>query len=91
MLYLYLVVCLGVGVSSWSIRRGWTLVLSLCTIALGVVLNTWRWIDVALDGPLGTLARLAEGTFFYLLPSALIFGVAFLVGRYASRPFIKKA
>lgn len=75
-----------------SIGRGWTAVLSLGVIALGVALNSWRWIDVGRDGLLVTLGRMAtEGVFWSLLPSALIFALAFLVGRVVSFAFIKKS
>jgi hypothetical protein len=85
MLYFYLAVSFAVGLSSRRIRMGWTAVLSLGTVALGVVLNSWRWIDVGRDGALITLGRVAtEGMFWYLAPSALIFALAFLVGRLVS-------
>jgi hypothetical protein len=85
MWYFYLAVSFALGLSSRRIRMGSTVLLSLGTVALGVVLNSWRWIDVGRDGPMMTLGRVAtEGMFWYLLPSAVIFALAFLVGRVVS-------
>jgi len=82
-LYGYLLLSVGMGVISNFVSAKWILVASALLIWMVIVASSWRWIDWN-STHLGNVVWriISQGTVWYLIPSVLFFGIAFLVGRY---------
>jgi len=86
MLYTYLLASAAVGVLSNFATSRWTLPGSLLLVSAGVVVNSLPWIDWRNQELREITWRVAtQGTFWYLIPSAVLFSVAFVAGRYGTR------
>lgn len=87
MIYMYAALSLAIGVVSKFVSPVWTVCVSVLVIAGAIVIGTWPWIDVNRDGVQGTLARLAAGTFWLLIPTGFVYALAFAVGRVSVTAF----
>jgi hypothetical protein len=81
--YGYMVVALALGVMSNFVKVRWTLLASALVISAGILIDAWRYIDVAKWGIWRTISEtLGSAAILHIVPTALFFGVPFFVGKY---------
>jgi hypothetical protein len=85
----YIAVSLMLGIQSNFIKPKWSGMVFFLLVCAGIVVNCWPYItwNYGIFQEIWLIAW--EGSIYYLIPSALVSGAFFLIGRHGYR-FVEK-